>query len=207
MMLFAHIGITLGLVWLPYRVVSGVSSGAARPKPGGDSHVGAPAGRASGSGRFRFPVAGPDYRLVLAGSMLPDIIDKPLGTWIMRDILSDGRVYSHTLLFSVVLLAIGLVLYATRGQWAGLWLAFGSIVHLCLDQMWLNPVTFLWPAFGWRFPVVDTSGWVERVFSNLFREPGVYVPEIIGFLLLAAFALDVIRRRKVVSFLRVGVAD
>lgn len=45
------------------------------------------------------------------------------------------------------------------------------------------------------------------LLPQLFREPSVPVPGVIGFLLLVAFALDVIRGRKVVSFLRGGVVD
>jgi len=37
-----------------------------------------------------------DYRLVLVGSMLPDIIDKPLGGLVFREALESGRTYCHT---------------------------------------------------------------------------------------------------------------
>ena len=44
-----------------------------------------------------------DYRLVLLGSMLPDIIDKPLGGFIFKDALGSGRIYAHTLIFLLLL--------------------------------------------------------------------------------------------------------
>ena len=40
-----------------------------------------------------------DIRLLLIGSLLPDIIDKPVGQLIFRETFSNGRIFSHTLLF------------------------------------------------------------------------------------------------------------
>ena len=39
-----------------------------------------------------------DYRLVLIGSLLPDILDKPLWLIASGDIFLSGRTYGHTLL-------------------------------------------------------------------------------------------------------------
>lgn len=44
-----------------------------------------------------------DLRLVIIGSMLPDLIDKPLGIYLMGNTLSNGRVLSHTLVFLLVM--------------------------------------------------------------------------------------------------------
>ncbi len=41
-----------------------------------------------------------DYRLVAVGAMLPDVVDKPLGIYLLRRQLRNGRVYGHTLLLS-----------------------------------------------------------------------------------------------------------
>ncbi|MFP3975182.1 MAG: hypothetical protein ACLFVK_03050, partial [Dehalococcoidia bacterium] len=56
-----------------------------------------------------------DYRIALIGSMLPDIIDKPLGIYIFTETFSNGRIYAHTLLFFLVLLLIGLFRYIRSG--------------------------------------------------------------------------------------------
>jgi hypothetical protein len=55
-----------------------------------------------------------DYRFILLGSLLPDIIDKPVWLFTSSSVRWDGRGYSHTFLFSFVLLVIGLVLAARR---------------------------------------------------------------------------------------------
>jgi hypothetical protein len=47
------------------------------------------------------------YGLLLLGSMLPDIIDKLVGMWLWPDDISNGRIFSHTLLLSIIILAAG----------------------------------------------------------------------------------------------------
>ena len=47
-----------------------------------------------------------DYRYVALGSMLSDIIDKPLGLIILKDVLYNGRLIGHTLLFAFALTII-----------------------------------------------------------------------------------------------------
>ncbi|WP_196769050.1 metal-dependent hydrolase [Neomoorella thermoacetica] len=62
-----------------------------------------------------------DYRLVLIGSMLPDIIDKPLGGVIFKETLGNGRIYAHTLVFLLFAWAAGLLWwrrYRRPGAWS-----------------------------------------------------------------------------------------
>jgi len=71
-----------------------------------------------------------DYRLVLIGSVLPDIIDKPIGIYLFRETFDNGWVFAHTLLFFLILFLVGLYRY-NRNQRTGLLvLAFGSGLHL-----------------------------------------------------------------------------
>jgi hypothetical protein len=84
-----------------------------------------------------------DYRLVVAGALLPDALDAVLG----------GPRLLHTLLASVVLLVA--VMLGTRGR-RGLRrrllaLPIGTFLHLVLDGMWARTVVFWWPAFGLSF--------------------------------------------------------
>jgi len=43
-----------------------------------------------------------DTRVLLIGSLLPDIIDKPIGNYLFRDTVSNGRIVCHTLLFFIL---------------------------------------------------------------------------------------------------------
>ncbi len=101
-----------------------------------------------------------DYRVVLLGALLPDLVDAVFGG--ARLALGDpGGIPGHTLAFSVVLLVV--VMLATRGRRAArrrwIFLPVGSLLHLVLDGMWTRTDIFWWPAFGWsldgRLPFLD----------------------------------------------------
>jgi len=132
---------------------------------------------------------GIDYRIVLLGSMLPDIIDKPLGGIILKEALGNGRIYSHTLIFLLILLGAGFFLWTKHKRSWGLVLAGGSFIHHVLDGMWLYPETFLWPAFGFGFPAGNPDGWLSRWIEGLLTNPVIFIPEIIGGVFLLHFLL------------------
>ena len=199
MLLFAHAGIPLGVAWLSCRAIS-----RARLRPsvvGNSAHC-----TTDDRSPARPWITSLDYRFLLLGSILPDIIDKPLGTWLLRDALGNSRAFGHTLLLTAVLMIAALYLYARRRDLSLLSLSFGFVAHLCLDEMWLCPRTLLWPLHGWSFDKMDVGNWLEMVLTSLRTEPSIYVPEIIGGLLLGAFFFDLIRQGKLHRFLRSGVA-
>ena len=145
-----------------------------------------------------------DIRLLLIGALLPDIIDKPLGNLLLRGTLNNGRIFAHTLLFAIMLFLPGLWLYLSRRRTWLLALGIGVVAHLVLDEMWLDPRALFWPVYGWQWPSyteVDTfSVWLNK----LVHSPAVYVPEIIGTIILAGFAALVIYRKKTVRFVKQG---
>ena len=142
-----------------------------------------------------------DYRLVLVGSMLPDIIDKPLGGIILKESLGNGRIYSHTLLFLLFLLGIGLFFWCKYKLSCFLVLAGASLFHHILDGMWLSPVTFLWPALGWSFKKGDPENWLLHWMKCLFNDPHVYVPEIIGGIIILYFGVKLISQKNLLEFI------
>jgi membrane-bound metal-dependent hydrolase YbcI (DUF457 family) len=95
-----------------------------------------------------------DHRLVIAGALLPDVID----AW------TGGRWVAHTVLFSIVLLTV--VMLATRGRRLLrrrlLAVPIGTFLHLVLDGMWTDRHTFWWPLYGahitGRLPSVSRGG-------------------------------------------------
>jgi LexA-binding, inner membrane-associated putative hydrolase len=90
-----------------------------------------------------------DYRLVALGAWLPDIIDKPLGWWILDDHAYE-HAFAHTLLFVAVLMIPGVML-AFAGDWRLFSLAFGDMMHVFCDPVMRTPETLFWPLFGWSF--------------------------------------------------------
>ena len=93
-----------------------------------------------------------DYRILLLGSLLPDLADKPVALLFKNIFMGASRLYGHTLLFSILLLIMGSYLWKRHNSAGVLVLAFGATFHQLLDGMWNNPATMLWPIQGWSFP-------------------------------------------------------
>ena len=143
-------------------------------------------------------------RLLLIGSLLPDIIDKPVGTFFFRDSLSNGRIFCHTLLFLLVITLAGFYLYRSHRKTWLLVLSFGTFTHLICDQMWLIPQTLLWPVYGWTFEKCNLTYWLQNILYALYTNPTVYVPEVAGTVILIWFVLVLVHRRKVYAFIKNG---
>jgi len=145
-----------------------------------------------------------DIRLLLIGSLLPDIIDKPVGQFFLRDTFSNGRIFCHTLLFLILITLAGLYLRHSRSKTWLLVLSFGTFAHLILDQMWLIPRTLLWPLYGVTFDKIELTHWLQNMLHALLTDPTVYIPEIIGGAILVWFAWVLVSNRNLYSFITKG---
>ncbi len=210
MLLFGHLGITAGVV----RAGDFLAS-LAQP---GDGHQSASSLKAGAAASKRHPrywlsrakgrLGTIDYRLVLLGSLLPDLIDKP--AWLAVTALTgeaslSGRDCAHTLLFNLVLLFGGLFLIRYKKSWLlTLWLA--SFWHLVFDRIWESPVVLFWPLLG-PLPKEKVAGWWSDIIEALFSSPETYIPEIIGLVIISLFAYRLILKKSVLGFLKNGTID
>ena len=145
-----------------------------------------------------------DLRVLAFGAVLPDLIDKPIGSLIFHGYFRTGRIYGHTLLFAVLLLT-GVMALTRRGtvsrrRWMAL--PIGVFIHLLLDVP-LENVTFWWPIFGFRFPPFE-DGALSDLISYLTRSPWVLVQEALGLAYLTGLYRksdlgDASRRRQLAS--------
>jgi hypothetical protein len=87
--------------------------------------------------------------LCMVGSVLPDIIDKPLGYIVLPD-LGDGRLIAHALAGIILISIIGLCLFRSTLLTGAL--ITGVISHQILDEMWNIPINWFYPLLG-PFPV------------------------------------------------------
>jgi len=113
-----------------------------------------------------------DHRALVAGSLLPDLADAPVG----------GARVGHTLLASAALLAV--VMLATRGRRHARrrWLALpiGAFIHLLADGVWGDATTFWWPFLG---------GALDQPLPSLDHAAGVVVlQELAGLAAIVWFA-------------------
>lgn len=121
-----------------------------------------------------------DVRFLVAGALLPDLIDLPIGTWLAADRYSSGQLWGHTLLAPTLLVIV--VLAATRrGARRRAWmaLAIGMFFHLLLDGMWISREVFLWPLFGTDFPTGPVPYWAD-LWERAFSDPWRWIKEAIG---------------------------
>lgn len=127
-----------------------------------------------------------DLTFLAIGSMLSDLIDKPLG-WILFGSPGMGRTFAHTMLFLMLLAALAMYLSDLRIAS----LCGGILIHLGLDSMWNSPVTLLWPLLG-TFPhaaLISPLNYLEMLLLGL-RSPEILIPECVGLAYLIYFALE-----------------
>ncbi len=129
---------------------------------------------------FRDPAI--DYRLVVVGALLPDVVDAPFG----------GARVMHTVLASVVLLVVVMLGTGHRRSLRRRLLAvpIGTFLHLVLDGMWARTESFWWPFLGRRldggFPPLERPLTVLAVqelmglaaLAWLWREWGLTNPQV-----------------------------
>ena len=100
-----------------------------------------------------------DYRLVLLGSLLPDLIDKPLAWFLLHDYLDgNGHTYGHTLLATLIIILPGLLLLVRRADPRVLAMGIAMLSHLAVDPTNHSPENLLWPLLGTDFPQVTLLG-------------------------------------------------
>jgi inner membrane protein len=209
MLLFGHIAIPLGAVILLNGVINrnqanrrfNESRGNLQPSPEVTSQNHSSSGTVS---RFASLVNRIDIRLLIIGSLLPDIIDKPIGIFIFQDTFSNGRIFCHTLLFLILITLGGLFLYWRHNKLWLLVLAFGTFVHLILDRMWLEPRTLLWPLYGFSFEKMDLAHWTWDMLYNLLTNPAVWISELAGAVIVGCFVWLLVRRENLYAFIKNG---
>lgn len=145
-----------------------------------------------------------DYRVVLVGSILPDIIDKPIGAYFFRSTFHNSRIFAHTFIFCATLVIIGTLLLYKRRKNNILLLGICSSIHLVLDSMWLYPDILFWPYFGWRFPVRPEGNWVKSDIFRLLTDPSYYLPELMGFIIIAYYFIKLVKNKQIKVFISQG---
>jgi len=127
----------------------------------------------------------PDMRWLLAGAVLPDIVDKVIGQMLFKPYFQNGRIFTHTFLLTLLVFVAGTYEWRRRGDSRILLLAFGMVSHLVLDRIWIEPTTAIWPALGpfIRHPSMQTI--LEQIREYL-GDPSFWVTELAGAALLIA---------------------
>ena len=140
-----------------------------------------------------------DDRALIVGSMLPDIVDKPLALFLAPTLVGHSlRNYGHTLVFAALALAVALALAAlTKRQWPVV-LALASAGHLLLDMMWFSHRILFWP-----FTTPDFS---PRYIHEWGPRPDlIYLgAEALGLIVISWVGFTLIKKRRLGVWLLTG---
>jgi hypothetical protein len=145
-----------------------------------------------------------DYRYVLIGAVLPDLVDGLLGLLFFDG--PAGRWVAHSLL-AVILVAVAIILGLKGDRRLGLFgIAVGWLVHLVADGMWEAPETFLWPGFGSAFATEPAEPYTWDLLLHPWDHLTTWGLEVAGVALLWWFyvAFELGKNDRLRLFLRDG---
>lgn len=144
-----------------------------------------------------------DYRFILLGAVLPDVID---GVGCLFYGCGGGRGVAHSLLADVAVTVLIILLLRGETRLAVFGIGVGWLLHLVADGMWDAPKTFFWPVAGTGFAATPAEPYSWDLFTDPLSHLGTWGGELAGVALLAwfyvAFGLGDPARRS--RFLRDG---
>lgn len=128
---------------------------------------------------------------IIIGSMLPDILDKPLSLIFGSNF--SGRGIFHAPFLWITLAMVLFFISKQRTIVSGIF--YGVIFHLILD---LPEVPLLWPFLPLTIYQSDISDWITTLFENRL----VQITEIIGFfgLILIVYFQKIIFHPKILDW-------
>lgn len=140
-----------------------------------------------------------DRRWVLPcafGSVLPDLVDKPLGLVILPASIGNGRIFGHAALAVLVLGIVGLLVLIYWKNPAIVGIAAGILSHQVLDTMWQEPKNWFYPVYGAVPRLTHSSDLIALLLSDITNPL-----EVLLFIFLCAGIGVFIFHRRIAAFL------
>jgi inner membrane protein len=125
-----------------------------------------------------------DYRFILIGAVVPDLIDVPLSYvfgW------PGHRGPAHTLLAVIIVTVFVIVAFRGTRRLSLFGLGVGWLTHLVGDGMWSVPRTFLWPLFGTRFGGSPSEPYSVDLLVHPLSHLTTWGGEVVGLAILFWF--------------------
>lgn len=126
-----------------------------------------------------------DYRFVLLGAVLPDLVDGVLGRWFYEG--PAGRWIAHSLLAVIVVTVAILAGFRGEARLAVFGIGVGWLLHLVGDGMWAAPETFFWPAFGTDFATAPAEPYSWDLIAHPLDHLATWSGEAVGLAILGWF--------------------
>lgn len=126
-----------------------------------------------------------DYRYVLLGAVLPDVVDGLVNVVWMHE--PAGRSLAHSIVAVLVVTIVVLVSFEGERRLSVFGIGVGWLLHLVGDGMWQAPRTFLWPAFGSDFALRPAEPYSWDLFAHPLSHLAAWGGELAGVAALAWF--------------------
>jgi membrane-bound metal-dependent hydrolase YbcI (DUF457 family) len=101
------------------------------------------------------------------GSVLPDIVDKPLGHIIFSSSLDNGKIFFHSLVIVLLFFITGLIVWKYYRSFSFLVVGFGMFLHQLVDMMWTRPVNWYYPLLGPYQAEVSPDYFQQAILAEL----------------------------------------
>ena len=129
-----------------------------------------------------------DYRFVLLGAILPDVID---GIGCLFYECGGGRGVAHSLLTNIAVTVLIILVFRGETRLAVFGIGVGWLTHLVGDGMWDAAKTFFWPLAGTEFATTRPEPYTWDLLTDPLGSPQIFAwgNEIIGLVILAWFVV------------------
>jgi hypothetical protein len=128
---------------------------------------------------------------VAIGSVLPDVVDKPLGYIIFGSTLDNGKIFFHGLIIVILFFITGLIVWKLFKSHSFIFIAVGIFLHQLVDMMWRQPVAWYYPLLGPYQAKAPTDYFLDALIAELTS-----VNEWIFVVALLAIAYLLYRNKK-----------
>jgi inner membrane protein len=126
-----------------------------------------------------------DYRFILIGAVLPDLVDGILNVTVMHE--PADRSVAHTLVAVLAVTVFILLVFKGERRQSLFGIGVGWLMHLVGDGMWQAPRTFFWPAFGTRFSVRPPEPYSWDLIAHPLDHLATWGGELLGLAVLSWF--------------------
>jgi inner membrane protein len=126
-----------------------------------------------------------DYRMILIGAVLPDLVDAPLGLFFFEG--GAGRWIAHSVFTAIAVTVLIILAFSGERRQSLFGIGVGWLLHLVADGMWAAPETFLWPAFGSEFSTAPSEPYTWGLLLDPLAHLSTWGGELIGLAILVWF--------------------
>lgn len=146
-----------------------------------------------------------DYRLLLIGAILPDLLDKSLSYLLPDGHAPGGRAVGHSVVFLLLLSGIFFIQRHKKFKTTHIetFLA-GSAAHDLLDTMWLYPKIWFWPIGERLYDACPLDTLDETIRLGSIHITKISVFEFIGAGILLYYFIQLVRKSHFAYFIRTG---